>query len=402
MHRRELLASAAAALLASTSTRAAHTGTGAPFDAQTVRTLARNLAAQPYQAPNITLPDSLKNLDYQAYRAIRFDPAKALWHGQGLNFTAEFFHRGFLFKDKVELFQVVDGQAQSIPYDPSLFTFGKLAPPPADADLGFAGFRLHYPLNRPDYFDEVCTFLGASYFRAVAKGQGYGLSARGLAIKTGDSSGEEFPIFKTFWLERPAPGATSIVVHALLDSSSATGAFRFTIRPGEATVFDTETALYPRTDITQAGIAPLTSMFLFDANDRTGFDDYRAAVHDSNGLLLSTGHSEQIWRPLANPRDLQVSAFTDANPRGFGLLQRKRGFADYQDLEFPLREAACCLGRADRRLGCRRREPRGDPQPARNQRQHGRVLAPPGAAQGQGRVSAQLPAALVLEPFGRP
>ena len=331
MHRRELLASAAASLLVPTSVHPADTA--APFNAQTVRTLARNLAAQPYKVSGTTLPDSLKNLDYQAYRAIRFDPVKALWRGQGLNFTAEFFHRGFLFKDKVELFQVADGKAQPIPYDPDLFTFGKLAPPASNANLGFAGFRLHYPLNRSDYFDEVCAFLGASYFRAVAKGQGYGLSARGLAIKTADPSGEEFPVFKTFWLERPAPGATSIVVHALLDSPSAAGAFRFTIRPGQATVFDTEMALYPRTDITQAGIAPLTSMFLFDANDRTGFDDYRAAVHDSNGLLLATGHGEQIWRPLANPHGLQISAFTDANPRGFGLLQRKRAFADYQDLE---------------------------------------------------------------------
>ena len=64
-------------------------------------------------------------------------------------------------------------------------------------------------------------FLGASYFRAVAKGQLYGLSARGLAINTGEAKGEEFPFFKAFWIEKPAAGANSIVVHALLDSDSA-------------------------------------------------------------------------------------------------------------------------------------------------------------------------------------
>ena len=105
--------------------------------------------------------------------------------------------------DAAVVVEVAGGQATEIAYSPELFTFDKVAPPPGN--IGFAGFRLHYPLNRPDYYDEVCTFLGASYFRAVAKGQGYGLSARGLAIKTADQSGEEFPVFKTFWLERPAP-----------------------------------------------------------------------------------------------------------------------------------------------------------------------------------------------------
>ena len=161
-----------------------------------------------------------------------------------------------------------------------MFSFGDLKSPDANTDLGFAGFRLHYPINRPDYFDEFAVFLGATYFRAVAKGQGYGLSARGLAINTGDPKGEEFPAFTSFWIERPQPNATSIVVHALLESPSTTGAYRFTIRPGQETTFDVEPVLFPRTDIAQAGIAPLTSMFLFDANDRKNVDDYRSAVHD--------------------------------------------------------------------------------------------------------------------------
>jgi glucans biosynthesis protein len=315
---------------------AAHGAQDAPappraFEASVVRDMARQMAQQPYKPPDSTLPDELKNLDYQAYRSIRFDPRQALWHDQKLHFTAEFFSRGFLYKDRVDIFEVVDGQAIPFPYRPELFTFDKVKAP-AD-DVGFAGFRLHYPLNRADYNDEVCAFLGASYFRAVAKGQGYGLSARGLAIKTAEPAGEEFPLFKMFWLERPAPGSDSIVVHALLDSPSAAGAFRFTIRPGSETVFDTESALYPRVDIATAGLAPLTSMFLFDTNDHFGFDDYRNAVHDSSGLALHTGRDEHLWRPLANPHDLQISAFTDSSPHGFGLLQRERQFSDYEDAE---------------------------------------------------------------------
>ena len=331
MRRRDLLIGVASALAARPAVASQASGE-TPFDGSTVRTLARSLAAQPYQPSDAALPDALKGLEYQDYRAIRFDPERALWRGLGLGFTVEFFHRGFLYKDRVDVYEVSDGRARPILYSPDLFSFGK-APPPPRPDLGFAGFRIHAPINRAEYYDEVCAFLGASYFRAVAKGQGYGLSARGLAIKTADPAGEEFPVFKAFWIERPGPGSTSIVVHALLDSPSASGAFRFTVRPGQATVFDTEVALYPRVDIAQPGIAPLTSMFFFDANNHAGYDDYRAAVHDSDGLLLATGRDEQLWRPVTNPRELQFSSFVDDNPRGFGLMQRKRSFFDYHDLE---------------------------------------------------------------------
>src|SRR5580704_14869388 len=213
-----------------------------------------------------------------------------------------------------------------------MFNLDRLQTKPAD-DLGFAGFRVHYPLNKPDVQDEVCAFLGASYFRAVARGQGYGLSARGLAIKTGDPGGEEFPLFKSFWLERPAKGSDVVVIHALLDRQSAAAAFRFTLRPGAETDIDTEMALYPRVDLAQTGLAPMTSMFLFDANNRAGFDDYRGAVHDSHGLTMMSGKGERIWRAVTNPKTLQISAFEDAGPRGFGLVQRERNFLDYQDLE---------------------------------------------------------------------
>ena len=303
-----------------------------PFDGSTVRKLAAQRAQAPYKAPDATLPDALRDLDYSTYRSIRFDPNQALWRGMpDVKFTAEFFHRGFLYKDRVDIWEVTDGKARPIRYAPSLFVWDKVQAP--SGDLGFAGFRLHYPLNRGDYYDEICAFLGASYFRAVAKGQGYGLSARGLAIKTADRGVEEFPVFRSFWLERPAPGADLIVVHALLDSPSATAAYKFTIRPGEETLFDTESAIFPRTDIPEAGLAPLTSMFLFAPSDRQGFDDWREAVHDSNGLEMRTGRDERLWRPIANPRELQVSVFADTSPRGFGFMQRARKFEDYQDLE---------------------------------------------------------------------
>jgi glucans biosynthesis protein len=331
-----LVAGTSLAVLSSASgpTRAAAATPDEPaaFDPGVLRRNARELAQKPFQPPDGKLPAPLSHLTYDQYRDFRFDPQRALWRDQGLLFNLQLFHRGFLYTNKVDLYEVVDGSAHPIRYSPDLFTFGA-NPRPPESDLGFAGFRLHTPLNRPDYFDEVAAFLGASYFRAVGKGQGYGLSARGLAVRTADPAGEEFPVFKAFWIERPRSGVNSVVVNALLDSPSVAGALRFTIRAGEDTVFDVEATLYPRTDIAEAGIAPLTSMFYFDANNRVGVDDYRPAVHDSDGLSIWTGRGEQLWRPLNNPQELQLSTFSDVNPRGFGLLQRKRGFASYDDLE---------------------------------------------------------------------
>lgn len=305
----------------------------APFDPSNVRRLAQELAQKVFIAPDSKLPDNLKNLDYDKYRKIRFVPDKAMWRGEGLPFQLEFFHRGFFFSNRVDIFEVSQGKARPIRYSPSLFTFEDVRAPPPDADLGFAGFRIHAPINRGDYFDEVGVFLGASYFRAVAKGQTYGVSARGLAINTAEPKGEEFPVFKTFWVEKPQATTNSIVIHALLDSKSATAAYRITIRPGETTIYDIEMTLYPRVDMPALGIAPMTSMFFFDANDRNRIDDFRPAVHDSDGLFMRNGRGEVLWRVLSNPTDLQVSSFYDTNPRIFGLMQRQRSFHAYEDLE---------------------------------------------------------------------
>lgn len=336
MHRRTALATIACSALFLRSAGeqveaqpAASTGT--PFSDSTVRDLAREMARRTYQAPSSSLPRGLTDLGYDAYRALRFNPQAALWRGGDSSFNVQLFHRGFLYAQKVELHEVVDRRARPIPYDPAAFTLGERPAP--GGDFGHAGFRIHHPINNPAVFDEIAVFLGASYFRAVGRGLVYGLSARGLAIKTADPAGEEFPVFRAFWLERPHAGANSVVVHGLLDSPSATAAFRFTIRPGDNTVFDVQAVIYPRVELLAVGVAPLTSMYFFAPNDRGAADDYRGAVHDSDGLMIATSRGEQLWRPLQNPRDLQVSDFGEVNPRGFGLMQRRRDFASFNDLE---------------------------------------------------------------------
>jgi len=336
LNRRDFLQVSATLPLIASAAREFQTPANAqsvPFDRSIVRQAAQVAASKPFKAPDSKLPDNLKDLDYDRYRAIRFLPDRALWRGEKLPFEVQFFHRGFFYANRVDIHEVANGQATKIAYRPEQFSFGKTPPPNSDADLGFAGFRLHAPVNKPDYYDEVCVFLGASYFRAIAKGEVYGLSARGLSINTGEAKGEEFPFFKTFWIEKPAANASSIVVHALLDSESAAAAYRFTIRPGGTTVFDVEMAIYPRVNLEHVGLAAMTSMFFFGPNDRVEVDDFRPSVHDSDGLAIYNGKNEELWRPLHNPRDLQISTFADLNPHGFGLMQRQKDFFAYQDIE---------------------------------------------------------------------
>ncbi|WP_345776626.1 glucan biosynthesis protein G [Pseudoxanthomonas sp. PXM02] len=318
--------------MAQASTPANTAATPTRFTLETVPRLAEALAKQPYRAPDAQLPAVL-DADYDAYRDLRFNPAQAIWRKEGLPFHLQMFHRGFLFKQRVDLHLVHEGVATPLAYSPDLFTLPPGTGSALDGDIGFAGFRVHTPLNQTTVYDELIAFLGASYFRALGKGHIYGLSARGLALGSGDPGAEEFPLFRAFWIEQPASGADHLVVHALLDSPSVAGAFRFAIRPGGETVIDVQSRLYPRVDLARAGIAPLTSMFEFDAGDRVGIDDYRPAVHDSDGLAILSGAGEQIWRPLGNPPHVRISGFADTRPKGFGLMQRKRRFADYADTE---------------------------------------------------------------------
>ena len=303
------------------------------FDIDTVARLARARAQRPFVPPFARLPDRLAHASYDAYRAIRNRPDQALWRDQGLPFQVEFFHRGYGFADRVDLFEVAGGRATPIAYDPGRFESDQIPLDGLPPDLGYAGFRLHAPINRADYFDEAAVFLGASYFRSLGKNEVYGLSARGLALNTTGPGPEEFPAFTAFWIERPAPSAGSIVVHALLDGPSVAGAYRFVIRPGERTIFDVQARLYPRKSLAGAGVAPITSMFLFGPGSPHRFDDNRPAVHDSDGLQMLNGAGERLWRPLTNPNAVQDSAFEDHSPRGFGLIQRSRNLQDFEDLE---------------------------------------------------------------------
>lgn len=306
-----------------------------PFSLDTVAEAARNLAGKPYQGPE-PLAEPLRNLPYDDWRKIRFNTDKSLWREAKLPFELQLFPPGFLY-DRIVRINIVEGSTVTpLVVTTDMFDFSQIEwlkekIPPA---LGAAGFRVHSAINTPKYFDEFLVFLGASYFRAVAKGQGYGLSARGICVDTAEQKGEEFPWFREFWVQKPAKGDTQLTIYALLDSESLTGAYVFKATPGEETVVEVSSRIFLRKPVKTLGIAPLTSMFLFGENSppsqRT---DWRTAIHDSDGLLLHMHSGEWLWRPLLNPVLLQVHAFQADWVQGFGLLQRATDFRDYQDLE---------------------------------------------------------------------
>ena len=304
-----------------------------------VAALARQRATVPYTAPAASLPEPLAALDYDALRDIRFRAERALWRDAGLEFEAMFFHPGRYHPQPVRVHEVLpSGETRPLPSRSADFDYGRnTVAPEAWGDLGHAGFRVHYPLNTGAYKDELVVFLGASYFRALGAHQQYGLSARGLAIDTaGASTPEEFPRFSEFWLEQPQPGARELVLHALLESPRATGAYRFVIRPGPETSMEVHARVYLRAGvqppIATLGLAPLTSMFLFGENQPRA-TDFRPEVHDSDGLMIASKSGEWLWRPLQNPAQPLATSFALDGLRGFGLMQRDRAFASYEDAE---------------------------------------------------------------------
>lgn len=308
---------------------------GKQFSFATVVEAARDLAGKPYQAPK-QVEEPLRSLSYDDWRKIRFIPGKSLWRGEKLPFELQFFPPGFLY-DRTVAINIVEGtKSTPLAVTSDMFDFsqsGRLKEM-VPAELGAAGFRGHGVVNTPTYLDEFLVFLGASYFRAVAKGQGYGLSARGLSVDTAVQKGEEFPWFREFWIQKPARKDKHLTVFALLDSESMTGAYAFKASPGEETVVEVSSRIFLRKPVNVLGIAPLTSMFLYGENSLPNQRmDWRAEVHDSDGLLIHMRGGEWLWRPLRNPVLLRVNAFQADDVLGFGLMQRDTDFRNYQDLE---------------------------------------------------------------------
>lgn len=304
------------------------------FTFNDVVTQAEKLSKKAYVQPSKNIPSELSSLQFADYQKIYFKHDKAYWSDRKSRFKLEFYHEGMYFDVPVKINEIVNNQVNEIKFSPDYFDLSPINLDKLDTKkLGFAGFKVHYPINNPAKTDdEIFTALGGSYFRAVGKNQHYGLSARGLAIDTGEMSGEEFPRFKEYWIERPEPNQKHLVIYALLDSKSVTGAYKITLIPSVDTTITVEAKVFFRDSVKKLGVAPLTSMFLFGPNQPSPLLNYRPAMHDSNGLSIQA-KNEWIWRPLNNPKRLSFSSYSLESPKAFGLIQRDKGFDDYQDLD---------------------------------------------------------------------
>lgn len=318
----------------------------ADFGLEDVLAKAKALADKPYVTPVSNLPDVFSKMQFADYQKMQPRRDRFAWTELRTPFKLAFYHQGMQFNTPVKINEIVNGAVHEIPYDAGRFDFADLHFDPAETSkLGWAGFRVVYPINQAGKLDEIMSVLGASYFRVIGKGQIYGLSGRGLAIDTGLPITEEFPKFREFWLRRPKPQDKQLTFYALMDSPRATGAYEFTLVPGADTVLNVKARVFMREGAAPRtlGIAPLTSMFLFGPNQPSPTYNFRPAIHDSNGLAIQGGDGKWTWSPLGNPPSaVAVTNFPAENPKGFGLLQRGRSFTRYEDLKdrYDLRPSA--------------------------------------------------------------
>jgi len=338
LSRRQVLGSGALLAVAATglvdprpsiAQSAAPLGAPQPFDFEVLKQKAKALAAKAHVAPKPVAPGEIGKIDFDVVQKISFRAEKALWKDGPGPFPVRFFHVNKFNPLSVRINVLAGGLARRVPYSAQDFDYGSTGlDKKIPGDIGFSGFRV---MNGENEATDWLAFQGASYFRSAGQDNQYGASARGIAVNTSASTKEEFPLFTEFWLAEPNPDKREIVIYALLDGPSLTGAYKFIASRKSGAVMDVAAALYIRHDIARLGIAPLTSMYWYGENDRQFATDWRPEIHDNDGLDLWTGKGERIWRPLINPTSVQTNSFLDENPKGFGLMQRDRRFANYQD-----------------------------------------------------------------------
>jgi glucans biosynthesis protein len=305
-----------------------------PFSYELFKSQARERAHAPYQPPHRPSPDVLQRINYEEWGKIRYRDDYALFAKGPGPFPVTFFHLGLFFQKAVGMHVVEGDQSRQIIYEQAYFEMPANSParelPPG---AGFAGIRIQESRNGAlDWRkNDWVAFLGAAYFRAIGELRQYGLSARGIALDVAVADRpEEFPDFTQFYIDS-APDGQTLTLYALMEGPSIVGAYRFLMTRGKDVVMDIESSLFVRAQVSRFGIAPLTSMYWYSETKKDTAIDWRPEVHDSDGLEMWTGNGERLWRPLNNPPRIMVSAFSDNNPRGFGLMQRDRVFDHYLD-----------------------------------------------------------------------
>ncbi len=315
---------------------AAEASTDPIFQAMVAK--AKATSAKPYESSH-ELPDDLKSLNYDTYRLIAFEHERSIWKKEALPFWFELFHRGYIFRDEVQVSLLPEEpssaeQAQRMDFDKSLFQYrGEIAGLDPPKDLGYSGIKIIGKFPESEHPLEIASFLGASYFRAISPGQFYGTSARGLAVDIGLAKTEEFPVFREFWIEQPSMDAKQLKLWALLDSPSVSGAYALVIHPNETMTIDVKAKLFFRQVPEKVGFAPLTSMFMWGMGKKGPEGDPRPRVHDADSLLIQKGDNDWIRRSLNRLDFPSLSNYDAKELHGFGLMQAERAPERYNDNE---------------------------------------------------------------------
>ena len=184
-------------------------------------------------------------------------------------------------------------------------------------------------------------FLGASYFRSLAAGTRYGLSARGLAVDTVGGQGEEFPYFTEFWIVKPASDARTLRMFALLDSPRVSGAYQFDVAPGDETIVEVRKRLYLRAPDRHARHRAAHGHVSVrrEPAASSGLQARGARLRRPDGC---DGRRRVALAAADQSEPTLTTSFSMRDPKGFGLMQRDRSFASYEDPEarYDLRPSA--------------------------------------------------------------
>ena len=298
---------------------------------------ARDLAAAPYRRRHSGPAGRPRQSRFRRLARhplqVRQAAARA---SRAANFRLELFHLGHLYKRPVIDQRAARRHPGADPLRRRISSTMAATRSTANlpVNLGFAGFRLHFPLNAPHVWDEVIAFLGASYFRFLGRGQRYGLSARGLGIGAGPRLNEEFPFFREFWIETPDPTAERIVIYALLDGEFGDRRLPLRSRAGPGDRHRDQ-----RDPVRPQGRSRRSAWRRCPRCSSSARTTIASPTTSAANCTIPTGCSSTpapangSGARSSNPAAPAVSAFLDTNPRGFGLLQRDRNFRDYQDLE---------------------------------------------------------------------
>ena len=270
-----------------------------------------------------------------------------------------FFHLGKYFRTPVHMYVLAarrrpDPPRSEILYDPDYFSM------PADSPAqqlprgaGFAGFRFQESRSGDQqkldwHTNDWVAFLGASYFRAIGELYQYGLSARGVALECGARpiTPRSFPISPASISSRPADGSHDVILYAALEGPSITGAYRFVMQRDKAVVMEIEARLFLRQRCRSTRDRAHDIDVLVLRDHQANRHDWRPEVHDSDGLAhVDRYRRAHLAAAQQHRASLDVSAFADKSPKGFGLLQRDRVFRPLSRRS-PLRASPEPVGRA--------------------------------------------------------